>query len=143
MRLKQGGRKSRGAHLIFSVTLACVCSDHRLRASLKHRHRSASRPRAQQPDYANRPAPEFRLSLVSQSLWPRTATLQSFGQALGFDSVNFNLVVKRLASDAEAFGGFQLVAASFLEDFFDGIALHRFHEREIFDFVLTHHGGDG
>ena len=62
---------------------------------------------------------------------------------LRIDRVNFDLVVKRLPSDAETFGGFQFVSARFFENFFDGIALHRFHEGEIFRFSLADYRCDG
>src|SRR6266404_509567 len=48
-----------------------------------------------------------------------------------FNPVRLDLVVEGLAADAEAFGGFQFVAAGFLEHLDDGIALDAFQEREV------------
>ena len=49
---------------------------------------------------------------------------------LNFDPVGFDLVVEGLAADAEALGGFQLVAAGFLERLDDGVAFHTFEQGE-------------
>ena len=45
--------------------------------------------------------------------------------------VRLDLVVKRLAADAEAFGGFQLVAAGFLEHLDNRVALDSLQQREV------------
>src|SRR6266567_5850582 len=55
------------------------------------------------------------------------------------DGVGFDFVVEGLAANAEALGGFQLVAVGFLEDFDDLVAFHRFHQGEVF--VLLRRGG--
>src|ERR1700728_219195 len=44
--------------------------------------------------------------------------------------VSLDLVVKRLAADAEAFGRFQFVAVGFLEHLDEGIAFDTFKQRE-------------
>src|SRR5215831_1243190 len=46
-------------------------------------------------------------------------------------TVRLDLVVKRLAADAEAFGGLQLIAAGFTKHLDDGIALNSLKQREI------------
>ena len=49
---------------------------------------------------------------------------------LHFNPVGLDFVVERLAADAEAFGGFQLVAAGFLEHLYDGVAFDAFEQGE-------------
>ena len=46
------------------------------------------------------------------------------------DAVSLDLVVERLAADAEAFGGFEFVAVGFLEHLDDGVAFHAFEQGE-------------
>src|SRR5579863_113600 len=53
------------------------------------------------------------------------------------DLVDFYFVVQGLAADAEAFGGFELVAAGIFEHLENGISLHCFHQSKIGGF----HGG--
>lgn len=49
---------------------------------------------------------------------------------LHFNPVGLDLVVKGLAADAEAFGGFELVPAGFLEGLDDGVTFHTFEQGE-------------
>src|SRR5712672_626871 len=55
----------------------------------------------------------------------------SRGGRLNFDAVCLNLVVQSLTADAEAFGGFEFVAAGFLEHLNDGVAFNALEEGEI------------
>ena len=50
--------------------------------------------------------------------------------SLHLDAVRLDLVVKRLAADAEAFGGFEFVTTGFLQHLHDRVAFHTFKERE-------------
>jgi hypothetical protein len=50
---------------------------------------------------------------------------------LGLDAVGFDFVVEGLAADAEAFGGFEFVAAGFFEHLDDGVAFDAFEEGEV------------
>src|SRR5260221_10662233 len=63
------------------------------------------------------------------------------------NAVGLDLVVERLASDAEAFGGFEFVAAGFLEHLDDGVAFHSFEQSEagviaLFGLSSPDRGGD-
>ena len=49
---------------------------------------------------------------------------------LHFNPVGLDFVVEGLAADAEAFGGFELVPAGFLERLDDGVAFHAFEQGE-------------
>lgn len=52
---------------------------------------------------------------------------QPLPHALRRNRVSLDLIVKRLASDPQAFGRLQLVAVRFFEHLNDLVALHRFH----------------
>ena len=52
-------------------------------------------------------------------------------QTSDLNPVGLDLVVERLAPDAEALGGFEFVAAGFLEHLHDRVALHAFQQGEI------------
>ena len=62
------------------------------------------------------------------------------------DAVGLDFVVEGLAADAEAFGGFELVPAGFLEGLDDGVAFNPFQQGEtrVVAFVRSAFGvGDG
>src|SRR5690349_11815636 len=47
------------------------------------------------------------------------------------NAVSLDLVVKRLAADAQAFGGFEFVAAGFLQHLDNGVAFDAFEKGEV------------
>src|ERR1043166_8003578 len=70
-----------------------------------------------------------RLATAVTGIKPRNGPAPSYD--LRRDGVGLDFVVEGLAADAEAFGRFQLVAAGFLENLHEKIALHRFHQSEV------------
>src|SRR5215471_5377424 len=69
---------------------------------------------------------------LSQPSICHTCPAETFSRRarLHFDSVRFNLVIKRLTTDTQALCGLELIAASFFEHLNDGIALDSFKQSE-------------